>query len=534
MDSLHTEKHDSDSEFELINMSDGELEKGNITENKTSNQNSEEDSEEDFIETNQIDLSSSEYEENTETEPETDSEYYSELDEEKSIDLLDQPLETKIKIEVDVYEEEILQTIHVNLPFISNKYEGRYRVIYNFPFQTTNRMYIGEIQNGKRNGDGILYDDNECKKGKFVNNELVSGVHYGNGVSYEGTFGSNGCLFSDNSIINKHGFIFKGLIYSDIPSLDHGFISHDDNMIINFMGFKGKIIKSSLRNDEYSNYMEGLMDVRFTNCFIKQATITICLSMHQHTKNGYNSKFSDVIKFGNIILTNDKKINERNILLNVKKDILNNILYINDDLDYIKSLFNSEIIINTDFIETNDNTLKMYQYSDNNKTMNIDLDNNDIDIMEKWNNSTLVLWALITFPHFHVNFVKNLKNYEITGYQFKGMYNSQHSTMLLSKLFDNSSEYLLKYIKTSYNSLVIHTNVTQICRVLESSKGRICDNNDNINNFYKYVFENFSNTDDRLLNFIENNKLSKSAFNSLNDEMLYNVFDQIRIFQIKY
>jgi len=267
--------------------------------------------------------------------------------------------------------------------------------------------------------------------------------------------------------------------------------------------------------------MEGSMSVQFTDCFIKQATIRVCLYTDKPSKFGYESKFANVIKFGKLVLSNDQKINDYYVPLKTIKE--DDVLNIECNLDLIKNLFNHEKIINTELIDSDNKTLKMYQYSNNNRIMNIPLNN-----ISEWDNSKLVHWALITFPHFHIDFVNNLTKYNLNGRQFYHMIMNQNRDILLGQLFEPSNEYLIKYIRSNYDDLVIYTNITQIFNEIMSTQTLI---NDPLE-FYKFVANEFPDMDKIILKFVDDNKITRNIFKKLDVNKLNKVFDPIRIFQI--
>jgi len=407
--------------------------------------------------------------------------------------------DVNIDSESSTDNEDIIPIIKVTIPFISNDYEGKYKVYYNYPFNNSPRLYIGNIEKGKRNGNGKLYYDNEIKEGKFVDNELVHGTYYSNEVKFVGNF-INDKLYSDVSVINKHGFIFQGMVQHDIPFLNDGYIGYDKNLKINFMGFTGILTDAKVFSDPLSTYMEGFLKVHFENCYIKKATIKVCLYSANPNKLGYDNKFSDIVKFGNIVLQNGISMKGLYIMANVHKD--KDVLYIDNPLDSIINLFITDTNNGLQF-ETRD--------------------------IQEWDNKKLILWVFITFPHFHIDFANNLKKYKITGKEFYHMTINPNSNFLLLNLFDNTNEYLLKYLGSSYDKLILHTNIEQIKRVVCYISSKPCQTP---LEFYNFVEKEFPEIDDVIKIFIRNNKLTAEIFKNLNFELLNENFNPIKIFQL--
>lgn len=472
--------------------------------------------------------------EELEVSPEISEMSENELESEPEIELeikITPPEEIKCNSESEEEKsdnEDEYPMIRVSIPFISNKYEGKYKVQYNYPFNDSPRLYIGEIARGKRNGIGKLYYDSEYKEGIFENNELIEGFHCGNNVKYTGSFNSsNGKLSCNNGTINRQGFVFQGSVVDDLPLMDHGYIGYNPEMKINFMGYKGIIIETNVYQNENKQMIEGSMKVEFEDCFLKRASIRVCLySSSSNTE--YENKFSNVIKFGHFVLDNGKRVNDYFVKCNTQYD--NNTLNIECDFRLLKHLFNHEMVTGSTKIQSDEKTLTMYEYSDNNCIFDIDIyPTDDYSYMQGWDNNRLIMWAFIAFPHFHVDFVNNLKKYNITGNEFHTMIFSLDCDFLMTKLFANSSEYLFKYIRNSYDELVIHTNVKQVYKKLtnrtKQTEGKSQD-------FYDFVVDKFPN-ETSLHSFIHNEKVTRKLFNILDVKMLYAVFNPIRIFQLK-
>lgn len=523
---------DSDSDFEIIDHipdNNSDFDTSESSEDSVVNvvmplEKPEENKVSDVIsESEKTDYELSETESETDFCARNDESFEKDHEPEKEIKIIITPPEEEKSEELTIenMDEEELPVLNVNFPFISNKYRGEYKVIYNFPFQNSPRVYIGQISNGKRNGMGTLYYDKEFKKGMFQENELLSGEYSGQGVTYSGDFDPTvSKLYGSNCRIYRQGFVFSGSVCHDAPLLEHGFVGFDKNMEVKFMGLSGKIAESKLFCDDTQNYMEGSLLVNFSsNRFIKRATIRICLYTNRPSKSGYESKFSDIIKFGNIVLANGSQINDYFVFLNTRKK--GNVLKIICDLERVKNLFNNEKVIDTQYIHTEEKTLKMYQYTDNNCLLSMYL-NPEIE----WNNKELILWALINFPHFHVNFVKNLLKYKIDGKQLRYMCMNSNCDLVIERLFDDCSEYSLKYIRTDYDRLVLKVNEKQLVeKMMHSENGDSYD-------FYKEVLEKVPDMEEDFLRFIDTHKVSKRNYSTLSNKDICNIFNPIQIFQL--
>lgn len=390
-----------------------------------------------------------------------------------------------------------IEEIVLNFPYLSNKYNGLYKIKYNY-YMSEPLYYTGLISKGKRNGYGKLeYSDNEYKEGYFVNNEFISGVHSKNNVKRIGIFNSDGILNDDNATLYLFGYLLKGKIINNKPIINHCKCLCDKLIRINFLGNIGTLRHSEIYYHN-ENYIEGCMDVVFedeTSFNIKTIKMYVCL--YSNNDNEYESIFPTKVKIGKITLKNDKIINNKTIFMDV--NINNDVLFFTEDFNMLKNLFNCNDVIKIDKQE--------YSFL-NNRIINI-----DINKIEEWNNDRLIEFILIMFPHINYIFIENIKKYNISGKEFKN-------------LTDFHLKYLLNVNNRIHNELIINVNILQIRDVLNNKQCPIPLI------FYLNILKMFPSMNKNILNFIYSHQINTHHFKYIDSNLINNIFNPIHIYKI--
>jgi hypothetical protein len=381
------------------------------------------------------------------------------------------------------------------IPFISTKHNGKYQIIYNC--HKTNgipRVYIGDVSRGKHHGKGkLMYSPTEYKEGYFEHGDFVNGVHSKNGNYHRGNF-HNGKLHSRHATIYTNGHIFHGTVVHGVPVIDSECSStFDPDMVVNFLGYNGKITNSRIESNRDCSLLEGVLDVQLQeDCLINIFQMRVCIYSENIGKYGYTTTFPVIVTIRHLMI-NGKTMNSNRAEVQVTNE--KNVLTICNYYENLISLFGVS-----------------KRFSVNNK--NIEIKNIcgvgtiSIDDMNSWGTNKLVLWALITFPHIDASFAMNLKNYCITGYQFKRM-NPLHYWSLI--------DYPCDLYKQAY-----------ICQIQEA----LGESADTCVEFYEHVMKNVPMAKD-MLNFIHECKITQSVFEKLDSDMLNKWFNPIYIFQIR-
>jgi len=422
------------------------------------------------------------------SEPESPGLLLSELTEPEPESEPESEPEPESKVQETTSLSDDYTTIQVTLPYLSTKYTGKYKVIYSYPFLNSPLHYIGELVDGKRYGEGTLTYPNYTKKGYFEENEIVHGSCYNELSKYTGEFDYS-LLQGDNCVINKHGFIFQGTVMGGIPLFEYGYAGFDPHIVFEFMGCTGPI-QAVGGYKESNSYIEGSLTIGFKGGFLKQVTIWVCLHADTPTKSGYEDKFSDVVKVGNIVLADDSVINEEYVYVKLRKNTETNTIHVLPSVVVLPPLFK---------------TVRELPYR------------TKVVFTQSFSADQLLLGVLIALPHLPVVFLQNLKKYSINGNQLWLL----SLNYLLYDLFDTNKNPK----KSAYEELKTHTYVTQL-------EGWLLGRHPgNYLAFHKDVTN--PTIDKNLAMFVKEHKLDLKTFKRMDINLLKKVFDPIYIFLLQ-
>lgn len=441
---------------------------------------------------------SSDLSDTTDNEEETKEVVVEEKPKEETVVMEETP---EIKEEVEVKPTSLVipkvQYTHLELPFpfIPSRYSGKYHIDFNF-LTFGPRSYIGDVLNGKKHGYGkLIYDNDNYREGNYINNKLMSGVVKIRDVMYDGVY-VNQRLHDNYAKVNKHGFIYRGKVHHGIPMIDEGVCGFEKDLKVNFMGFNGEVKKAHFVASHDNSFIEGVLEVQFEKCFIRTIHVNTCLYSEKEQVGDYYTSFPKTVKITYVRLMNGKSFNYNTSFFKIERH--GKIMYIQEDYGQILNLCNykEQFIVNGQIHTTENNSL-------------IDI---PVDDIEEWGCDLLVMWAVLTFPHFKPIFFYNLKYYGITGEQFKGLKDCHFEQLLGGKNMSNEVE--------------MGVYVRQIRDKLETAI------QESPMNYYHHIMTIYPSAK-KILEFINKNKLTHRLFCSIDDDVLYDKFDKIRVYQIK-